>query len=213
MRLLDLWLVLESKKQCGRLCSHISGDSATCVGAGHITQKVNLQKEVAVDTLKQWLLLFLFFCFSSSDFKSKFEVERKDTDGYGSSATSGSQQQHPLPLLPLPTPPHPFSSSSSSAGVTGAGGVPVATLAHLPDSTTDSWSGYYSSQRQDGHVKPFANKGASLKQRCRDYDGRNNEFSLFYYFTLYLFFYLFHPISNLHFVSLYQDLCIMLALK
>ncbi|XP_028277594.1 RNA-binding protein 27 [Parambassis ranga] len=103
------------------------------------------------------------------DFKSKFEVERKDTDGYGSSATSGSQQ-HPLPLLPLPTPPHPFSSSSSSAGVTGAGGVPVATLAHLPDSTTDSWSGYYSTQRQDGHVKPFSNKGASLKQRCRDYD-------------------------------------------
>ncbi|XP_073335954.1 RNA-binding protein 27 isoform X3 [Pagrus major] len=104
------------------------------------------------------------------DFKSKFELERKDTDCYNSSTTSGSQQQHPPPLLPLPTPPHPFSSSSSSAGVSGAGGVPIATPAHLPDSTTDSWSGYYAAQRQDGVNKPFSNKGPSLKQRCRDYD-------------------------------------------
>ncbi|XP_063341695.1 RNA-binding protein 27 isoform X2 [Pelmatolapia mariae] len=102
------------------------------------------------------------------DFKSKFEAERKDTDGYNSSTTSGSlqqQQQHPPPLLPLHTPLHPFSSSSSSSG---AGGVPVATPAHLPDSTTDSWSGYYGT-RQDGVCKPFS-KTASLKQRCRDYD-------------------------------------------
>uniref|UniRef100_A0A671V1R4 RNA binding motif protein 27 n=1 Tax=Sparus aurata TaxID=8175 RepID=A0A671V1R4_SPAAU len=105
-----------------------------------------------------------------ADFKSKFELERKDTDCYNSSTTSGSQQQHPPPLLPLPTPPHPFSSSSSSAGVSGAGGVPIATPAHLPDSTTDSWSGYYAAQRQDGVNKPFGNKGPSLKQRCRDYD-------------------------------------------
>uniref|UniRef100_A0A4W6EY09 RNA binding motif protein 27 n=1 Tax=Lates calcarifer TaxID=8187 RepID=A0A4W6EY09_LATCA len=106
------------------------------------------------------------------DFKSKFEVERKDTDSYNSSTTSGSQQQqHPPPLLPLPTPPHPFSSSSSSsAGVSGAGGVPIATLAHLPDSTTDSWSSYYGAQRQDGVGKPFNSKNTSLKQRCRDYD-------------------------------------------
>ncbi|XP_068571832.1 RNA-binding protein 27 isoform X1 [Cebidichthys violaceus] len=105
------------------------------------------------------------------DFKSKFELERKDTDCYNSSNTSGSQQQqqHPSPLLPLPTPPHPF-SSSSSAGVSVAGGVPVVTPAHLPDSTTDSWSGYYSAQRQDGVIKPFSNKSVSLKQRCRDYD-------------------------------------------
>ncbi|XP_035480991.2 RNA-binding protein 27 isoform X2 [Scophthalmus maximus] len=116
------------------------------------------------------------------DFKSKFEVERKDNDGYNSSTTSGPQQQqqqqqhqhqqqqhqqHPPPLLPLPTPPHPFSSSSSSS----AGGVPVATLAHLPDSTTDSWSGYYGNQRRDVVGKPFnSNKVVSLKQRCRDYD-------------------------------------------
>uniref|UniRef100_A0A8D0APT8 RNA binding motif protein 27 n=1 Tax=Sander lucioperca TaxID=283035 RepID=A0A8D0APT8_SANLU len=106
------------------------------------------------------------------DFKSKFELERKDTDCYNSSNTSGSQQQqqqHPSPLLPLPTPPHPF-SSSSSAGVSGPGGVPVVTPAHLPDSTTDSWSGYYGTQRQDVVGKPFNNKTVSLKQRCRDYD-------------------------------------------
>ncbi|XP_042355158.1 RNA-binding protein 27 isoform X1 [Plectropomus leopardus] len=103
------------------------------------------------------------------DFKSKFELERKDTECYNSSNTSGSQQQHQPPLLPLPTPLHPF-SSSSSAGVSGAGGVPIATPAHLPDSTTDSWSGYYGTQRQDGVGKPFSNKSASLKQRCRDYD-------------------------------------------
>ncbi|XP_060911156.1 RNA-binding protein 27 isoform X1 [Labrus mixtus] len=103
------------------------------------------------------------------DFKSKFESERKDTDCYNSSTTSGPPQQHPPPLLPLPTPPHPF-SSSSSVGVPGAGGPPVATPAHLPDSTTDSWSGYYGTQRQDGVVKPFNNKVSSLKQRCRDYD-------------------------------------------
>uniref|UniRef100_A0A3Q3A9H6 RNA binding motif protein 27 n=1 Tax=Kryptolebias marmoratus TaxID=37003 RepID=A0A3Q3A9H6_KRYMA len=104
--------------------------------------------------------------------RSKFEVERKDTDSYNASVIPGPQQlqQHPPPLLPLPTPPHPFPSSSSSGGVPGVGGVPVATLAHLPDSTTDSWSSYYSSQRQDGVGKPFGNKPVSLKQRCRDYD-------------------------------------------
>ncbi|XP_021167570.2 RNA-binding protein 27 isoform X1 [Fundulus heteroclitus] len=104
------------------------------------------------------------------EFKSKFEVERKDGDGYNTSATSGSQQQHPPPLLPLPAPPHPFSSASSSAGASGAGGVPVVTLAHLPDSTTDSWSSYYNAQRQDGIGKPFSGKNTQLKQRCRDYD-------------------------------------------
>ncbi|XP_037604559.1 RNA-binding protein 27 isoform X2 [Sebastes umbrosus] len=104
------------------------------------------------------------------DFKSKFELERKDTNCYNSSNTSGSQQQqHQSPLLPLPTPPHPF-SSSSSAGVSGTGGVPVVTPAHLPDSTTDSWSNYYGPPRQDGVGKPFGNKSVSLKQRCRDYD-------------------------------------------
>uniref|UniRef100_A0A674MU62 RNA binding motif protein 27 n=1 Tax=Takifugu rubripes TaxID=31033 RepID=A0A674MU62_TAKRU len=102
----------------------------------------------------------------AAHFKSKFDVERKDSDCYNSSTQSGSQQPHPPPLLPLPTPPHPFSSSSSS----GAGSCPVATPAHLPDSTTDSWSGYYGAQRQDGVSKPFGSKSASLKHRCRDYD-------------------------------------------
>lgn len=115
------------------------------------------------------LLKCLYFCSSLIDFKSKFELERKESDCYNSSNTSGSQQQHPPPLLPLPTPLHPFSSSSSSS----VGGIPIATPAHLPDSTTDSWSGYYGTQRQDGVSKPFSNKVVSLKQRCRDYDGRN----------------------------------------
>lgn len=121
-----------------------------------------------------WILLVFL-----ADFKSKFELERKDTDCYNTSTTSGSQQQqqqHQSPLLPLPTPPHHFSSSSSSsAGVSGAGGVPIATPAHLPDSTTDSWSGYYGTQRQDGVSKPFSSKSASGKQRCRDYDGTKRE--------------------------------------
>lgn len=132
--------------------------------------------------------------FSSTDFKSKFELERKDPDCYNSSTTSGSQQQHPPPLLPLPlpTPPHPFSSSSSSSGgVSGAGSVPIATPAHLPDSTTDSWSGYYGTQRQDGVGKPFSNKGASLKQRCRDYDGRNRVNPVFVSFLFSSFLILF----------------------
>lgn len=146
---------------------------------------------------------------SLTDFKSKFEVERKDTDSYNSSTTSGSQQQqHPPPLLPLPTPPHPFSSSSSSsAGVSGAGGVPIATLAHLPDSTTDSWSSYYGAQRQDGVGKPFNSKNTSLKQRCRDYDGRNRvtHFFFFNFDTRIIYSVLVNisssilsPISNLH---------------
>uniref|UniRef100_A0A1A8LYP3 RNA binding motif protein 27 n=1 Tax=Nothobranchius pienaari TaxID=704102 RepID=A0A1A8LYP3_9TELE len=101
------------------------------------------------------------------EFKSKFEVERKDTDGYNTSATS---QQHPSPLLALPAPQHPFSSSSSSSTGLQGPGVPIVTSAHLPDSTTDSWSSYYNAQRQDGVNKPFSKKNAPLKQRCRDYD-------------------------------------------
>ncbi|XP_037544195.1 RNA-binding protein 27 [Nematolebias whitei] len=105
------------------------------------------------------------------EFKPKFDVERKDTESYNASVIPGSQQQHPPPLvMPLPTVPHPFPSSSSSSGVPGAGGVPVATPAHLPDSTTDSWSNYYNAPRQDGVGKPFINKSVPLKQRCRDYD-------------------------------------------
>ncbi|XP_054611606.1 RNA-binding protein 27 isoform X4 [Dunckerocampus dactyliophorus] len=98
------------------------------------------------------------------DFKSKFEVERKDADGYNSSTTGGSQQPQQLtsPLL------HPF--SSTAGGPPGLGGLPVATLAHMPDGTTDSWSGYYGTKRQDVIGKPFSNKSLPRKQRCRDYD-------------------------------------------
>lgn len=122
------------------------------------------------------MLRVFFICFivplSLTDFKSKFDLERKDSDCYNSSTPSGSQQPHPPPLLPLPTPPHLF-ASSASAGAPGAGSCPVATPAHLPDSTRDSWSGYYSAQRQDGVGKPFPPKTVSRKQRCRDYDGTN----------------------------------------
>ncbi|XP_019719709.1 RNA-binding protein 27 isoform X2 [Hippocampus comes] len=101
------------------------------------------------------------------DFKSKFEVERKDADGYNSS-TPGRPQQAPQLTSPLlPTPLHPF---SSTAGGAGPGGIPLATHAHIPDGTTDSWSGYYGKARQDGVGKPFSNKNPSRKQRCRDYD-------------------------------------------
>nr|XP_057943868.1 RNA-binding protein 27 isoform X3 [Doryrhamphus excisus] len=98
------------------------------------------------------------------DFKSKFEGERKDADGYKSSNTGGSQQPQQLtsPLL------HPF--SSTAGGPSGHGGLPVATLAHMPDGTTDSWSGYYGTKRQDVVGKPFSNKNLPRKQRCRDYD-------------------------------------------
>lgn len=136
-----------------------------------------------------FLLKCLYFFSSVTDFKSKFELERKDSDCYNSSNTPGPQQQHPPPLLPLPTPPHPFSSSSSSS----AGSVPIATPAHLPDSTTDSWSGYYGTQRQDAVGKPFGNKGVLLKQRCRDYDGRNRvSFQACFFFLSFNPFFL-HP--------------------
>ncbi|XP_037125116.1 RNA-binding protein 27 isoform X1 [Syngnathus acus] len=101
------------------------------------------------------------------DFKSKFELERKDADSYNSSATGRPQQPPQLPSPLLPTPLHPF---SSTAGGPGPGGVPLATHAHMPDGTTDSWSGYYGKGRQDGVGKPFSNKNPSRKQRCRDYD-------------------------------------------
>uniref|UniRef100_H3DLI3 RNA binding motif protein 27 n=1 Tax=Tetraodon nigroviridis TaxID=99883 RepID=H3DLI3_TETNG len=120
------------------------------------------QRPERVKSATSWLA-------KKQNFKSKFDLERKDSDCYNSSTPSGSQQPHPPPLLPLPTPPHPF-SSSSSAGPTGAGSCPAATPAHLPDSTRDSWSGYYGAQRPDGVNKPFPPKIVSLKQRCRDYD-------------------------------------------
>lgn len=159
------------------------------------------------------MLKCLCFCSSSADFKSKFELERKDTDCYNSSTTSGSQQQHPPPLLPLPTPPHPFSSSSSSAGVSGAGGVPIATPAHLPDSTTDSWSGYYAAQRQDGVNKPFGNKGPSLKQRCRDYDGRNRVNHPFFFIWFLLLFLPSVSETIVKFALLWWNLCCYLPMR
>ncbi|XP_058614623.1 RNA-binding protein 27 isoform X2 [Onychostoma macrolepis] len=99
--------------------------------------------------------------------RSKFEQERKDTEPYNpSSAHMGNphhQQNHPPPLLPLPLPQHQFPSSGSPA-VPNA--VSVVAPAHLPDSTTESWSTYFTNHT-DG--KTF-NKSSTLKHRCRDYD-------------------------------------------
>lgn len=141
--------------------------------SGIMKECVNLTFKILQRSILLHVIYFYRCLFSpSTEFKPKFDVERKDTDSYNASVIPGSQQQHPPPLVPLPAAPHPFPSSSSSSGVSGAGGVPVATSAHLPDSTTDSWSSYYSAPRQDGVGKPFSSKSVPLKQRCRDYDGK-----------------------------------------
>ncbi|XP_051959991.1 RNA-binding protein 27-like isoform X2 [Xyrauchen texanus] len=99
--------------------------------------------------------------------RTKFEQERKDGEPYNpSSAHIGNQHHqpsHPPPLLPLPLPQHQFPSSGSPA-VPNA--VTVVAPAHLPDSTSESWSTYFSN-RTDG--KTF-NKKSVPKHRCRDYD-------------------------------------------
>ncbi|XP_073680351.1 RNA-binding protein 27 isoform X3 [Garra rufa] len=102
-----------------------------------------------------------------AEHRSKFEQERKDAEPYNpSSAHMGNphhQQTHPPPLLPLPLPQHQFPSSGSPA-IPNA--VTVVAPAHLPDSTTESWSTYFTNHT-DG--KTF-NKSNTLKHRCRDYD-------------------------------------------
>ncbi|XP_016335914.1 RNA-binding protein 27-like isoform X3 [Sinocyclocheilus anshuiensis] len=102
-----------------------------------------------------------------AEHRSKFEPERKDIEPYNpSSAHMGNphhQQTHPPPLLPLPLPQHQFHSSGSPV-VPNA--VTVVAPAHLPDSTTESWSTYFTNHT-DG--KTF-NKSNTLKHRCRDYD-------------------------------------------
>lgn len=109
-------------------------------------------------------------CFLSAEHRSKFEQERKDAEPYNpSSAHMGNphhQQTHPPPLLPLPLPQHQFPSSGSPS-VPNA--VTVVAPAHLPDSTTESWSTYFTNHK-DG--KTF-NKSSTLKHRCRDYDGKS----------------------------------------
>ncbi|XP_057216774.1 RNA-binding protein 27 isoform X2 [Triplophysa rosa] len=99
--------------------------------------------------------------------RSKFELERKETEPYNPSPAHLSnlhhQQIHPPPLLPLPLPQHQFPSSGSPA-VPNA--VSVVAPAHLPDSTTESWSAYFTNHTDS---KTF-NKSSTLKHRCRDYD-------------------------------------------
>ncbi|XP_059382792.1 RNA-binding protein 27-like isoform X4 [Carassius carassius] len=102
-----------------------------------------------------------------AEHRSKFEQERKDTEPYvpssGHMGNPHHQQTHPPPLLPLPPPQHQFPSSGSPA-VPNA--VTVVAPAHLPDSTTESWSTYFTNHTD---IKSF-NKSSTHKHRCRDYD-------------------------------------------
>ncbi|XP_027010169.1 RNA-binding protein 27 isoform X3 [Tachysurus fulvidraco] len=95
--------------------------------------------------------------------RSKFEQERKEPEAY-TTLSSGplgkpqqQQQQQPpqLPLLPLPHPRAPFPPLGSPS-------IPSAVSAHLPDSTTENWTTYYSNHGEG--------KSGPLKHRCRDYD-------------------------------------------
>ncbi|MCJ8740500.1 hypothetical protein PDJAM_G00059620 [Pangasius djambal] len=91
--------------------------------------------------------------------RSKFEQERKEPEPYTPllSGPLGKPQQQPpqLPLLPLPHPRSPFPPSGSPS-------IPSAVTAHLPDSTTENWTAYYSNHGEG--------KSGTLKHRCRDYD-------------------------------------------
>lgn len=102
-----------------------------------------------------------------AEHRSKFEQERKEAEPYNPSSAHMSnphhQQTHPPPLLPLPLPQHQFPSSGSPAVPKAA---TVVAPVHLPDSTTESWSAYFTNH-SDG--KTF-NKSNTLKHRCRDYD-------------------------------------------
>uniref|UniRef100_A0A673HKG3 RNA binding motif protein 27 n=1 Tax=Sinocyclocheilus rhinocerous TaxID=307959 RepID=A0A673HKG3_9TELE len=132
---------------------------------------VNLFKQLSgflsLQTNIQQMCLHFKCAFISAEHRSKFEPERKDIEPYNpSSAHMGNphhQQTHPPPLLPLPLPQHQFHSSGSPV-VPNA--VTVVAPAHLPDSTTESWSTYFTNHT-DG--KTF-NKSNTLKHRCRDYD-------------------------------------------
>ncbi|XP_066572962.1 RNA-binding protein 27 isoform X2 [Amia ocellicauda] len=99
-----------------------------------------------------------------NDHRLKFEMERKDPEGYlpMSVPTCSSLQQPPPPLLPLPPPQQQYSSGGPAA----PSSVTVVAPAHLPDSTTESWSNYFSNHSDS---KPF-NRSNPLKRRCRDYD-------------------------------------------
>lgn len=105
-------------------------------------------------------ILFGFFLNIFPEHRSKFEQERKEPEPYTPlSGPLGKPQQQPpqLPLLPLPHPRSPFPPSGSPS-------IPSAVTAHLPDSTTESWTAYYSNHGEG--------KSSTLKHRCRDYDGK-----------------------------------------
>ncbi|KAL4631245.1 RNA-binding protein 27-like [Arapaima gigas] len=105
------------------------------------------------------------------DHRSKFEQERKEQEGYVPTTLAACStlqpqqqpQQPPPPLLPMLSPHHALSSGATA---TAPSSVTVVAPAHQPDSTTESWSSYFSS-RSEGKV---FGKGLAPKRRCRDYD-------------------------------------------
>ncbi|XP_041079404.1 RNA-binding protein 27-like isoform X2 [Polyodon spathula] len=89
----------------------------------------------------------------------KFEAERNELEGYApvSVPTSISMQ-----------PQQQQQQQYSSGGQAIPSTVAVVAPAHLPDSTTESWSNYYSKHNEG---KPFS-RSTAQKRRCRDYDER-----------------------------------------
>ncbi|KAK6475752.1 RNA-binding protein 27-like [Huso huso] len=129
------------------------------------------------------------------DHRLKFEAERNELEGYVpvSMPTSISvqqqqqqqqqqpqqqqQQQQPQQQQQQPQqqqqqhqqqPQQQQQQQYSCGGQAIPSTVAVVAPAHLPDSTTESWSNYYS-KRNEG--KPFS-RSAAQKRRCRDYDER-----------------------------------------
>ncbi|XP_039630712.1 RNA-binding protein 27 isoform X2 [Polypterus senegalus] len=85
------------------------------------------------------------------DHRLKFEMDRREPEGYVPSS--------------VPT-CIPVQHQYSSGGHAIPSAVTVVAPAHLPDSTTESWSNYFSNHSDS---KPF-HRNIPQKRRCRDYD-------------------------------------------
>ncbi|XP_058852973.1 RNA-binding protein 27-like isoform X3 [Acipenser ruthenus] len=128
------------------------------------------------------------------DHRLKFEAERNELEGYvpvsmPTSISGQQQQQQQQPQQQQQQQPPQQQQQQhqqqhqqqpqqqqqqqqqqqySCGGQAIPSTVAVVAPAHLPDSTTESWSNYYS-KRNEG--KPFS-RSAAQKRRCRDYDER-----------------------------------------
>ncbi|XP_041123012.1 RNA-binding protein 27-like [Polyodon spathula] len=97
----------------------------------------------------------------AKDHRLKFEAERNELEGYVPVSQHQQQQQHQQQHQQQ-------QQQHSSGGQAIPSTVAVVAPAHLPDSTTESWSNYYSKHNEG---KPFS-RSATQKRRCRDYDER-----------------------------------------